>query len=110
AGRRQGRLRFPAAPNHKSPSPRSAGERVGADESPRKLQWLPPTSTVGVDLNAVLVALVSLDDRMIAFASGCLQPPVTLAPVRRGEGRGEGSVDESEAPHFTGRPPHPSPP
>ena len=26
----------------------------------------------------------------------CLHPPVTLAPVRRGEGRGEGSVDDSK--------------
>ena len=51
---------------------------------------------VEADLEAVVVAVASLDDRRIAFAPWCLQPQVTLAPVRRGEGRGEGSVDESE--------------
>ena len=33
---------------------------------------------------------LSLHTRTLAFAHRCLQPPVTLAPVRRGEGRGEG--------------------
>jgi hypothetical protein len=44
---------------------------------------------------------------MIDFASRCLQPPVTLAPVRlvrRGEGRVEGSVDGSERSTLPGDP------
>ena len=41
---------------------------------------------------------------MIPFAPRCLQPPVTLAPVRRGEGGGEGSVDESERSTLAGAP------
>ena len=41
-------------------------------------------------------------------AHRCLQPQVTLSPVRRGEGRGEGSAGESERLTLAGAPHHPT--
>ena len=56
---------------------------------------------MNVDINAVVIAVVSLDDRIITFALRCLHPPVTLAPVRRGEGRGVASRSLVESQRLT---------